>query len=70
MVFLGWSFCFDVLFVLFQVTAKAAVVFVTLQYNVTIPATGILIDTVFRCFSSAVNRIIHALVLFYLIGQF
>lgn len=27
-------------FFLFQITAKAAVIFVTLQYNVTIPATG------------------------------
>lgn len=34
-----WFLCSTVS-VLLQITAKAAVIFVTLQYNVTIPATG------------------------------
>lgn len=35
------------LFFLFQITAKAAVIFVTLQYNVTIPATGMCLAGVY-----------------------
>ena len=36
----GRASLIDLIFFSFQITAKVSIIFVTLQYNVTLPATG------------------------------